>query len=142
MNFTPEQVQQWKDLNQGFEMEDALHPVFENKFGKLNKTEKYDVFDFKNDKYIIELKTRNIKFGQYPSLMFGKNKLEEAQKINDKEIYFFFKLEDGLYYWKYNENGEYFIRDGGRKDRGKDEIKKYVYVKNKYLKNFNDLVID
>ena len=51
MNFTKEEVQKWKDLNQCLTMEDALLPVFENKFGKLNKTSKYDVFDFINDKY-------------------------------------------------------------------------------------------
>ncbi len=140
MNFTPEQVKRYMDLNQGLRMEDALHPVLENKFGKLNKTKQYDTFDFINDKYVLELKTRNINYGQYPSLMFGKNKLDEAKKINDKDIYFLFKLKDGLYYWQYKE-GEYKIAKGGRRDRGKDEIKDCCFIDNEYLKNYNDLVI-
>lgn len=141
MNFTPQEVKRWQDLNQGLKMEDALHPIFENKFGKLNKTNKYDVFDFINEKYVIELKTRNVKYGQYPSLMFGKNKLDAAKLIKDKEIYFFFKLTDGLYYWKYKE-GEYKIAKGGRKDRGRSEIKDCIFIDNEYLQNYNDLIID
>tara|TARA_R100000951_G_C2637077_1_gene179647 strand:- start:239 stop:664 length:426 start_codon:yes stop_codon:yes gene_type:complete len=141
MNFTPEEVKKWKDLNQGLKMEDALLPIFENKFGKLIKTKQYHVFDYINDKYILELKTRNIKFGQYQSLMFGKNKLDKAKETKDKDFYIFWKLQDGLYYWKYKE-GEYKVAKGGRKDRGKDEINDLCFIDNEYIKNYNDLVID
>lgn len=144
MNFTPEQVQKYKDMNLGLTMEDALKPVLENKFGELNKTHHWHSFDFENKKYLIELKTRRIKFGQYPTLIFSEKKLIKARKFLEenpnKEIYFFWKCIDGLYYWKYTEEGdEYFIADGGRRDRGHDEIEKVVNVKIEYIKNFNDL---
>ena len=140
MNFSPEAIKKYQDLKNGFQMEDILKPVLENKFGELNKTKKYDTFDFINDKYLIELKTRNAVWGQYPSLMFGANKLNKAKEIKDKDVYFFFKLKDGLYYWKYKE-GEYEINKGGRTDRGKNEITDCCFINNEYIKNYNDLVL-
>jgi len=146
MNFTPEQVQKYKDMNLGLTMEDALKPVLEKKFGELNKTKHYDSFDFKNDKYLIELKTRRIKFGQYPTLIFSEKKLIKARKILEDDpniiIYFLWSCKDGLFYWKYSEEGdEYFTASGGRRDRGRDEIEQVVNVKIDYIKNFNDLII-
>lgn len=140
MNFTPEQIKKYKDLHKGLKMEDALKPVLEQKFGDLNKTKQYDSFDFINDKYILELKTRNANWGQYPSLMFNESKLNKAKLITDKDVYFFWKLKDGLYYWKYKE-GEYNINMGGRTDRGKCEINSCAFINNEYIKNYNDLVI-
>lgn len=146
MNFTPEQVQKYKDMNLGLNMEDALKPVLENKFGELKKTHHYHSFDFENDKYLIELKTRRIKFGQYPTLIFSEKKLIKARKIKKEnpniKIFFFWKCNDGLFYWEYSEEGdEYFIASGGRRDRGSDEIENVVNVKIDYIKNFNDLII-
>lgn len=146
MNFTKAEVQKYKDLNMGLNMETALKPVLDNKFGDLKLTSKYDKFDYINDNFIIELKTRRIKFKQYPTLIFSEKKLIKAKTIKDKRIFFMFKLEDGLYYWEYdkdreNIDNEYFIAKGGRKDRGKNEIQNCVNVKNDYIKNFNDLII-
>lgn len=132
-------TQKQKDLKQGLEMEDILKPVFENKFGKLNKTHHYHSFDFENDNALIELKTRNINWGQYDSLMFSKKKIDYLRNNNiTKDAYFFFKLKDGLFYWKYNEE-ELYINIGGRNDRGKNEYYDCVYIKNEYIKNYNDL---
>jgi hypothetical protein len=140
MNFTPEQIKKYKDLHKGLKMEDALKPILENKFGELNKTKQYDSFDFINDNYVLELKTRNANWGQYPSLMFNESKLNKAKEIKDKDVYFFWKLKDGLYYWKYKE-GEYNINMGGRTDRGKCEINRCAFINNEYIKNYNDLVL-
>ncbi len=146
MNFTPEQVQKYKDMNMGLTMEDALKPVLEKKFGELKKTHHYHSFDFENLKYLIELKTRRIKFGKYPTLIFSEKKLIKARKIKEEKpdikIYFMWKCDDGLYYWEYVENhDEYYIASGGRRDRGSDEIERVVNVKIQYIKNFNDLII-
>ena len=130
MNFTPEQVKRYKQLHQGLKMEAALKPVIENKFGNLNKTAHFDSFDFVNDDYMIELKTRNIKWLQYPSLMFNITKIEKAKTITDKDVYFLWKLQDGLFYWKYKE-GEYEINNNT----------KCCYVKNEFIKNYNELVL-
>ena len=132
-----------EDLKKGFKMEEVLKPIFENKFGELKHTKQFDNFDFENDNVLIELKTRNVNWGQYPSLMFSMPKLRKAEKLKEdknfkKKIYIFWKLKNGLYYWEYNKN-EYKVDWGGRTDRGCDEIKEVVYIKNEYIKNYNDL---
>ena len=81
MNFTKAEVQKYKDLNMGLNMETALKPVLDNKFGDLKLTSKYDKFDYINDNFIIELKTRRIKFKQYPTLIFSEKKLIKAKTI-------------------------------------------------------------
>ena len=132
-----------QDLKNGFKMEEILKPVLENKFGKLKYTKKYDNFDYSNDNVLIELKNRNANWKQYPSLMFSTAKLNKAQELlkdNNfkKEIYIFWKLKDGLYYWKYNKD-EYNISIGGRNDRGCNEYQDVVFINNEYIKNYNDL---
>lgn len=131
--------QKQKDLRKGLKMEDTLKPVFENKFGLLNKTHHYHSFDFENDNVLIELKTRNVNWKQYDSLIFSMKKIEYLRKNNiTKDAYIFWKLNNGLYYWKYNEE-ELQVMIGGRNDRGKDEYESCVYIKNEYIKNYNDL---
>ena len=47
----------------------------------------FNVMDMCNDEEILELKTRRIFFNQYPDLMIGLNKIEEASKFHsDKKI--------------------------------------------------------
>ena len=128
-----------EDLKKGLQMEDTLKPIFETKFGLLNKTHHYHSFDFENDDVLIELKTRNVNWKQYESLMFSNKKLKYLIKNNiKKDVYFFWKLNNGLYYWKYNKD-ELDIMIGGRNDRGKNEYEECVYIMNKYIKNYNDL---
>jgi hypothetical protein len=132
-----------KDLQKGLRMEQILKPIFENKFGQLSYTPHFDNFDYENENVLIELKTRNAVWEQYPSLMFSTAKINKAKKLHEqehfnKEIYFFWKLNNGLYYWKYNKE-EYEINIGGRNDRGINEYQEVVYIKNEYIKNYNDL---
>ena len=143
MNFTPLNDKQKADMKMGLNMEEALKPVFENKFGTLSYTKHFDNFDYENDKYLIELKTRKARWGQYPSLMFSTAKIRKAELLFSdetftKDIYFFWKLTDGLYYWKY-QVGEYEVAIGGRNDRGMNEYQNVVYIMNQYIKNYNDL---
>ena len=126
----------------GTRMERILKPVFENKFGTLNLTDKYNNFDYFNNNVLIELKTRNINWGQYDSLIFSTAKLNKAIELtNDKdfkkEIYFFWKLKDGLFYWKFNKN-ETDVHVGGTLNAS-GQYQDVVYIKNEYIKNYNDL---
>jgi len=41
--------------------------------------------------------------------------------------------KEGFYYWEYNKD-EVDIKWGGRNDRGKDEYKLLVAIKNEYIK--------
>ena len=132
-------AQKQADLKMGLQMEDVLKPVFESKFGELNKTHQYHSFDYENENVFIELKTRNAKWKQYPSLMFSTKKIDYIKNNNiTKDVYFFWKLTDGLYYWKYDED-EYEIHRGGRNDRGRNEYTNVVYIQNEYIKNYNEL---
>ena len=116
-------------IKMGLDMEAILHPVFESKFGKLNKTSQYHNFDYENENVLVELKTRNVVWKQYPSLMFNQAKIDYLTENNiTKDAYFFWKLKDSLVYWKFNAE-EYRPNDCGG----------CVYIENQYIKNYNDL---
>jgi hypothetical protein len=88
---------------------------------------RFDVFDYVGDFKFIELKTRRNKMNAYPTTMVGANKLKVAATAVD-DIYFCFQFTDGLYYWKYNENDDVVVANGGRCDRGFEEIKPYAFI--------------
>ena len=85
----------------------------------------YNVMDMCNSTNIIELKTRRIKHNQYPDLMIGLNKIEEAENNSNDDILYtmLFLCNDGLYGWSCMDGKTYSVRMGGRCDRGKDERK-------------------
>lgn len=127
------------DTQYGLEKEkeclETLRDVFCSKLIKAN--DKWFVFDYTCDACYIELKSRRCKHDKYLDTMIGINKLNYSSK-SSKPVYFCFNFEDGLYYWKYNDedikNGGVTIRKGGRNDRGMDETKDYAYVKTTLLK--------
>ena len=93
--------------------------------------EKNSVMDFYNDKYECELKSRKNKYDAYPTTMLGLNKVQDMKP--DKKYRYYFLFTDGLYRWEYNKD-DFVTRNGGRCDRGKYEIKKYIYIDIKKLK--------
>ena len=124
------------DYSYGMKKERETLKILQEKFGEsLKKTiGKYNQFDFINDDTLIELKSRRCGVNTYPDTMVGLNKLEYAKKNLDKKIIFCFNFNEGLYYHQYCPDKEYKIRDGGRTDRGKAEIKPYFFI------NSNDLI--
>ena len=99
----------------------------------LMKTkDKYDPFDFVNDNYdvFVELKTRNNTKDKYPTTMISYSKILHAKKNPDRDYYFAFKFFDGIYYIKYNAElfATFTVGEGGRFDRGFDEINQYIYI--------------
>ena len=131
------------DLEFGFKSEDESLPYLEAIFGKLEKTDQYNKFDYLNDACKIELKTRKCRFGQYPDLYFELGKIKEGIKFKkdnpDKKVFFIWRClytsekEEGFYYWELNE-AEVNTGYGGRNDRGRDEYKILVKIKNEYIK--------
>jgi hypothetical protein len=117
------------DKKYGSEKEDELLPVLIEKFGELKKLGKYAVFDFEGEKVLIELKSRKCSINKYKETIVGKNKIDKGI-IQTKDVYFFFNFDEGLYYWKLDENliGNVRFGEGGRRDRGKAEIKDYCYI--------------
>ena len=117
------------DYNFGINKEIQLLPTIRDylKDNTIYKLENSNAFDFKGDNKYIELKSRRIKINQYRSTMIGLNKIEKASTL-DEYVYFFFSFEDGLFYWLYDKDYELEIRQGGRWDRGKAEIKFYAFL--------------
>jgi hypothetical protein len=118
-----------EDKKYGNEKEEELLPVLETKFGKLTKLSRYSVFDFENDSVIIELKSRKCSISKYPSTLVGKNKIDKAI-LQMKDVYFCFNFDEGLYYYQFTNDsiGKVRFGDGGRRDRGKQEIKEYCFI--------------
>lgn len=113
------------DYQFGIQNEISLKESIENITGTLNRTTKYHSFDYVGTGVFVELKSRNCLSTTYDTTMVGMNKIN---KIKSNLIYyFFFKFIDGLFYWKYRPN-EYLINQGGRYDRGKAEIRDYLYI--------------
>lgn len=126
------------DSKFGIDKENEYYELLKNKFDKsLEKnTYKYALFDYIGDKCFIELKARRNEHNKYKDTMIGCNKLLFARNCA-KEVFFVFSFDDGLFYYKFN-NEDYdtgVIRSayGGRNDRGVDEKKPYCYVPIKLL---------
>ena len=117
------------DYNFGINKEMQLLPTIKDylKDNTIYKLENCNEFDFKGDNKYIELKSRRNKYNKFSSTMIGLNKIEKASTL-DEYVYFFFCFEDGLYYWLYDKDYELEIRQGGRWDRGKAEIKFYAFL--------------
>lgn len=124
-----------KDYNLGKKCENKV-------LDYLNNTLHYNLicnsqnseFDFSNDKYNIELKTRNNNYSKYPDTMVGYNKIKIAEEDITKQYKFLFLFQDGLYCFDFQKD-KYRIRNGGRQDRGKFEYKQYAFI------NISDLYL-
>ena len=129
------------DYNKGIENENKVLN-FLNLNNKFQKCKKNCPFDFYDDVTFIELKSRNNEYNKYPSTMVGYNKIKIAEEDESKTKYkFLFLFTDGLYQWEF-EKDKYLIKDGGRWDRGKSEIKKYCYINIENLKLLNKDIIN
>lgn len=126
-----------RDLKKGKENELKVYEYLKNNvYPKIKKSKgEFAVFDFKLKNLRIEVKSRNCYSNTYKTTIVGKNKIKYLEKYNYEGV-FYFLFEDGLYRWDYNPNNpnEFYTKLGGRKDRGKKEIKKYAYIYKKYLK--------
>ena len=125
----------------GIALEKNLHRIIEDDLNcKLNMTNEYDIFDYVNDdrSIYVELKGRNCLKSKYPTTMMGKNKIDEADLLllTQARIYFYFSFIDGLYKFEYTKLNRSKLKFalGGRRDRGKDEIKMYCYIPINLLK--------
>ena len=77
--------QKVKDLEFGFQSEDELFDFFNDNIGKCCKTPKFAIFDYEGDDFFIELKTRRINSKKFNSTFMNLNKLEEAERNNEKK---------------------------------------------------------
>ena len=83
--------------------ENKEHEKLNEIFGLLKKhKERFSIFDFSNEKYIVELKTRTNKYDEYPTTAVSMNKIDYE---DNRAKVFIFKFTDGIYRW--NNDTEY-----------------------------------
>ena len=122
-----------QDLQLGLSSEKKMIFRIRELFGKdIERNGLYDIFDYENEKYQIELKTRRIRSTDFADIMIGLNKLQIAEKTENKKSIFLWKMVDGLFMWEFNKN-QYSVRMGGTCRRGKDERKFCGFVPTEYL---------
>ena len=63
------------DLSFGRDNEIRVKQRLQALFGPLEETDPMDEFDFKNDNFYIELKTRRVTKNKYHTTMVGENKV-------------------------------------------------------------------
>jgi len=129
------------DLKMGLSNEKKLLPKFKEIFGNdLEQNNQYDVFDYENETFMLELKTRRIRHNQFYDLQVGLNKLEVAFQTKDKISVIIWDCIDGLYYW-IPKAKEFKVRMGGTNRRGKLEEKLCAFVPCKYIKPLEDFKV-
>jgi hypothetical protein len=130
------------DITWGERQEKYRLPILQTFFGDdIESTrEKYGSnyeFDFYNDNYFIEMKSRRCKYGDFPTLFFGENKLIKGDELlrenPNLKIFYTWNCRDAIYFWEH-KSSPYSTRMSGRNDRGRDEYDICVHVQNKYIK--------
>ena len=92
------------------------------------KMARFDGIDNKN-KVLVECKNRSNTYNKYPTTMIGADKIAYwKSKYPDFTLYFCVNFTDGAFYYKWDNEEEIKIAEGGRCDRGKQELKDYCYV--------------
>jgi len=89
-----------RDYKNGMEGEREVLPIIKEFFKRDIKatTYKFDTFDFYDEEYKYELKTRTNAYSQYPTTLISTNKITDNTKM-----IFLFNFTDGLYYIEYEK---------------------------------------
>ena len=119
----------------GLENEKLIKPILEKYFKlELQHNDRYCLFDFqdKTEENFIELKCRNCFSYTYNDLMMNLNKWNEGYKYMnfDKNVYYVFEFQDGIYYYQQNFNNNFEIR--------KYNDKQYIYIPTDKLTKINN----
>jgi hypothetical protein len=99
-------------------------------------TYKYDTYDFYDNEYKYELKTRTNNYNQYSTTLISTNKITDNNKI-----IFLFNFTDGLYYIEYEKElfdtfeRKMYIRNA-RSDFV-DTVREHLFIPIKHLLKIN-----
>ena len=80
-------------LSQGKKNEDFFKSIIEKDIKEKLKTNgDFDLFDFENENYKIELKTREVERNKYKTTIIGYDKIQQGLKYieENKNIIFYF----------------------------------------------------
>lgn len=92
-----------------------------------------NAFDYFGNNKIIELKTRRYKRLAFKDTCIPKNKIDYANYMTEKDVFFIFNFIDGIYFWKYDRKLELrrdFIFD-----------KEHLFIPVVLLKKISDTII-
>jgi hypothetical protein len=114
---------------------ESKKPIEKHLNTELTKTTKHHNFDLKNEekKIYVEIKTRRCKSTRYDTLFISYAKYKFIKKFPEYTYYIVYNLYDGLFIYQFNEDDIHFTQ-GGRTDRGYNEVKKVVNIPTKLLK--------
>jgi len=137
-----------EDIKMGIELENKLLLFLKKKDKNwIKTTDIYNVVDFVNEdkKIIAELKSRKYICSHVSDWQIGINKIQKAEALYSRgyKVIFYFAFYDGIWSWQYspkNLREDATIRDGGRVDRMKNEIKKYYYIRNEKMDFLTDKI--
>jgi hypothetical protein len=101
LNYFQSRVQQGK-INEEF-----YKPIIENDIkNKLNSNNQFNLFDFENDNFKVELKTREVERMKYKTTIIGYDKIEKGLEFIEqgKKVIFYFGFKnDGLFKFELND---------------------------------------
>lgn len=116
-------------------IEEDILIILKEKFDNtlIKHTYEFAKYDYESEKYLIELKTRNINMNDYDNTMINRSKIT----YTNKTIIFVFNYKDYLTYYIYNQedlkNNICYFAPGFRKDRGFNEVNEMLYIPIKKL---------
>jgi hypothetical protein len=124
------------DYSYGLKKEDELLPIIKSFFQRdiLKSTNKFERFDYSDEKYKYELKSRQNDYNKYPTTLIPASKI-------CKGIIFLFNFTDGLYYIKYRKSKfntfekKMFVRN--KRYDYNDKQQEYYYIPIDKLKKIN-----
>lgn len=90
-----------RDYRFGTEQENIVLPKLKEFFKRdiQKSSERYCKYDFFDDEYNYEMKSRKNRYNQYPTTLITEDKI-----VGDKKIVFLFNFTDGLYYIEYDKD--------------------------------------
>ena len=93
--------------------------------------DRFNLFDYESPASRVELKTRNVCWRTYPTIVVGTNKVKVAENdTSDRNYYFAYSFNDGLYYIKYNKELFSKFKKGkmNRADRGETIVNEVLHI--------------
>jgi hypothetical protein len=124
------------DYSFGIQKEGEILPIIRNYFERdIQKcSQRYELYDFFDEKYKYELKSRNINYSEYEKTIIPADKI-------CKGLILLFNFKDGLYYIKYRKSKfdmferKLFVRN--QRNDYNDIPKEYIYIPIDKLKKIN-----
>lgn len=116
----------------GIEQQKIVLPIIQNYFNRniIEHIEQYSKYDFSDEIYNYELKSRTNNLNKYPTTMITLNKIDKS-----KPLILLFKFTDKLTYIEYDETlfNTFEVKQFSRAKKEWDE-KNHIYIPIKYLK--------